>query len=417
MKLRLLSIAGLAALTGALAVAGCGSDDDSGGGTSGSAGKSGGAGGKSGGSGTAGKGGGSAGKGGSGTAGSEPMAGSGGEPEGGTGGATAGSNSGGKGGSTAGSGGKGGSGGSTAGSGGKGGSGGSTAGAGGSGGKGGAGGSTAGSGGSTAGAGGSTAGAGGSTAGSGGSTAGAGGSTAGAGGSTAGAGGSTAGAGGSTAGAGGSTAGAGGTGGGCTATYATTVTGATAALLYNFDGVTTVPSGWSAAPGYGTTDLAGANAPTATISATEGKFCPGALKGTYPFTAYNLLNNSQTQESGTLGFAPSAALNWTGKSKLHLWEKVDITNGVTHLSFVQLYVANANGANFKSAQVAGGVFADGSWHEIVFDLAAASTAATNPLNLGAIATYGLQVALKTAATAPTGTPPTTIVYVDDVWVE
>jgi len=256
MKLRLLSIAGLAALTGALAVAGCGSDDDSGGGTSGSAGKSGGAGGKSGGSGTAGKGGGSAGKGGSGTAGSEPMAGSGGEPEGGTGGATAGSNSGGKGGSTAGSGGKGGSGGSTAGSGGKGGSGGSTAGAGGSGGKGGAGGA----GGSTAGAGGSTAGAGGSTAGSGGSTAGAGGSTAGAGGSTAGAGGSTAGSGGTggaAAGSGGAAAGSGGSGPSATGCSKLTAPFATASTSS-----ATVQSGYDLK--FGTT----ANLTAATISSS-----------------------------------------------------------------------------------------------------------------------------------------------------
>ena len=249
MKLRLLSIAGLAALTGALAVAGCGSDDDSGGGTSGSAGKSGGAGGKSGGSGTAGKGGGSAGKGGSGTAGSEPMAGSGGEPEGGTGGATAGSNSGGKGGSTAGSGGKGGSGGSTAGSGGKGGSGGSTAGAGGSGGKGGAGGA----GGSTAGAGGSTAGSGGSTAGAGGSTAGAGGSTAGAGGSTAGSGGT----GGAAAGSGGAAAGSGGSGPSATGCSKLTAPFATASTSS-----ATVQSGYDLK--FGTT----ANLTAATISSS-----------------------------------------------------------------------------------------------------------------------------------------------------
>ena len=246
MKLRLLSIAGLAAITGALAVAGCGSDDDSGGGTSGSAGKSGGAGGKSGGSGTAGKGGGSAGKGGSGTAGSEPMAGSGGEPEGGTGGATAGSNSGGKGGSTAGSGGKGGSGGSTAGSGGKGGSGGSTAGAGGS---------TAGSGGKggSGGADGSTAGAGGSTAGAGGSTAGAGGSTAGAGGAAAGSGGT----GGAAAGSGGAAAGSGGSGPSATGCSKLTAPFATASTSS-----TTVQSGYDLK--FGTT----ANLTAATISSS-----------------------------------------------------------------------------------------------------------------------------------------------------
>lgn len=196
---------GLVAVTSCLAVAGCGSDDDSeeqgGASGAGTAGKAGSAG-KGGATGTAGSGtGGTAGKAGgtAGTGGEDEEAGSGNTAGGGN---TAGeSSTAGTGGSTAGAGGStAGTGGSTAGTGG------STAGSGGKGGSGGTGGSTAGSGGT----GGATAGSGGKggAGGSGGSTAGSGGT----GGATAGSGG-TGGAIAGSGGTGGATAGTGGTGG------------------------------------------------------------------------------------------------------------------------------------------------------------------------------------------------------------
>ncbi len=63
------------------------------------------------------------------------------------------------------------------------------------------------------------------------------------------------------------------------------------------------------------------------------------------------------------------------------------------------------------AQSRPGSFADGAWHEIVLTFPVG-------LNLAQIAAYGLQVALK--AQAPAGgpnPPPTTIVYLDDLWLE
>ena len=374
---------GLVALTSCFAVAGCGTDDDGGeelggSGGSGTAGKAGSAG-KGGATGTAGSGtGGTAGKaGGTAGAGGEE------EPEGGSGNTAGESSTAGSGGSTAGAGG------STAGSGGKGGSGGTA-------------GTTAGSGGTagtTAGSGGT----GGSTAGSGGT----GGSIAGSGGT----GGATAGSGGT----GGAAAGAGGSGGACTASYTTTVSGATATVLYNFDSGTTVPSGWSAGPGYGTTDLMNTATPpttTATLaySSTEKHFCAGALQATLPFTSYTKLSNGVTNESGVLQYTAPGVLDWTGKTKLHAWTRIDTASGVNHVAYVQFFVNTADGAHYISG-LPTGTWYDGSWQEIVVDLNTSGFVKTN------VKVYGFQVNLK--ATAPSGlpTPPTTLISVDDVWLE
>jgi hypothetical protein len=179
--------------------------------------------------------------------------------------------------------------------------------------------------------------------------------------------------------------------------------------LYNFDSTTSVPTGWAAGPGYGTTDLAGANAATTAYSGTEKNQCTGSLKATFPFTSYALFTTGQaTQESGVLQY--TGASNWTGKTKLHAWVKVDSASGVNHIGFLQFFASSTTGG-YQSV-VDGGTWWTGAWHEIVWTLPATGW------DKATVNNYGLQVNLKSAA--PTGgpaTPTTTVVYLDDVWVE
>jgi hypothetical protein len=181
--------------------------------------------------------------------------------------------------------------------------------------------------------------------------------------------------------------------------------------LYNFDSGTSVPSGWSTAPGYQTTDMTAPLAiPSTAYSATEKNQCVGSLKGTFPFTSYALFS-SGSGEIGVFQYFASGTLDWTGKTKLHAWAKIDASNGVNHISFPQFYANTSDFNHYISGQAVGNWY-DGAWHEYVVDLPATGWDKT------AVKTYGLQINLKGAAPAsgPT-TPPTTTVYLDDIWLE
>jgi hypothetical protein len=184
--------------------------------------------------------------------------------------------------------------------------------------------------------------------------------------------------------------------------------------LYNFDtGSTTVPTGWAPGKAYLTTD-AGLNAATLSVSLTEGKFCPGALKAVLPFTSYTAFDVDGGAVGAVIQYATGTGvvLDWTGKTKLHGWAKIDTSNGVGHLGFIQLYANTADYGHYISAQPSGGIFADGAWHEMIVDLTGNGFVLTN------VKQYGLQVSLKsTAPSAGPVTPVTTTVYLDDLWLE
>jgi len=210
--------------------------------------------------------------------------------------------------------------------------------------------------------------------------------------------------------------GAGGSGGSCTAAYTQTGTGGvpnSPAVLYNFDSGTTVPSGWSAAPGYQTTDMTGVLTPPSTAySGTEKNQCAGSLKGVFPFTSYSLYTSTtDTHEIGVLQYNAPGVLDWTGKTKLHAWYKVDTANGTGHINFLQFF-ANTSGYNHYISTNGSGSWWDGAWHEIVVDLTTAG------FIINDVKQFGLQINLQ--ATAPGGgpaVPPTTTVYLDDIWLE
>jgi hypothetical protein len=137
--------------------------------------------------------------------------------------------------------------------------------------------------------------------------------------------------------------------------------------------------------------------------------CVGSLKGTFPFTSYTLFTSAQTaNESGVLGY--TGAVDWTGKSRLHAWVKVDGANGVNHIGYLQFFATSSTGG--YQSQVDNGAWYNATWHEIVWDLP------TTGWSKAGVTSYGLQVNLKSAA--PSGgpaTPPVTIVYLDDIWLE
>jgi len=184
--------------------------------------------------------------------------------------------------------------------------------------------------------------------------------------------------------------------------------------VYNFDSSASVPSGWSAGPGYQTTDLVNPAPPPATTATTayssaEKNQCAGSLKGTFPFTSYTLFS-SGSGEIGVLQYTAPTTLDWTGKTKLHAWAKIDAASGVNHINFPQFFINTSDFGHYISGQAAN--WYDGAWHEYVVPLPATGWDKT------AVKTFGLQINLK--GTAPSGgpaTPPTTIVYVDDIWVE
>jgi len=150
--------------------------------------------------------------------------------------------------------------------------------------------------------------------------------------------------------------------------------------------------------------------PSTAFSSTEKNQCSGSLKGVFPFTSYSLYT-SDNHEIAVLQYVASSVLDWTGKSKLHAWYKVDTASGTSHINFLQFF-ANTSGFNHYISTNASGTWDDGAWYEIVVDLN------TTGFIKNDVKQFGLQINLK--STAPTGgpaVPPTTSVYLDDIWLE
>jgi|GEM_PF-5169362 len=147
---------------------------------------------------------------------------------------------------------------------------------------------------------------------------------------------------------------------------------------------------------------------------TDGHSCLGALQMTIPFTAYGQNTDAEIN--------PGPPMDFTGKSKLHFWAKVQVAGGATAaINGVQFYV-NTGGyskysGHFISLSAAlpdGGSFADGNWHEGVYDI----SGNTANIVIGVINQFGVQVLTQSAA--PSGgpaTPPTVTLLIDDIWLE
>jgi hypothetical protein len=139
----------------------------------------------------------------------------------------------------------------------------------------------------------------------------------------------------------------------------------------------------------------------------EGYLCPGALEMTIPFSAYGNKEKAAVEKASTV--------DWTGKTSLHVWVKVaDPGAGtIAFLNGIQVYVQSMNYAVYSSKFVGAATFDDFMWHEIVLDLTAAP-----PVVLTDVSKVGVQV--LAAATRPPSapmTPSTTVVYVDDIYLQ
>ena len=146
----------------------------------------------------------------------------------------------------------------------------------------------------------------------------------------------------------------------------------------------------------------------------QGHSCPGAAQLLIPFASYG--------QNADLEINPGPPMDFTGKTTLHFWVKVQIpASTAAAINGVQAFVNTGgyskykgNFVGFSNALPGGGSFADGNWHEIIFDIAG---------NLGSITVnvinqFGIQIV--TAGSAPGGgpaTPPTVTLFVDDVWLE
>ncbi|GHN01080.1 hypothetical protein WSM22_25690 [Cytophagales bacterium WSM2-2] len=176
-------------------------------------------------------------------------------------------------------------------------------------------------------------------------------------------------------------------------------------LLYSFDANL---QGWGAGTFQAPAGLAAA------FTSAEGHSCPGAGKLTIPFATYG--------QNADIEINPGPAMDFTGKSKLHMWAKIQIPAGTAAaINGVQAYVNTGgyskykgNFVSFSGALPGGGSFSDGNWHEIVFDIAGNLSSIT----VSVINQFGLQILLQ--GSAPGGgpaTPPQVILLIDDVWVE
>jgi hypothetical protein len=139
----------------------------------------------------------------------------------------------------------------------------------------------------------------------------------------------------------------------------------------------------------------------------EGHLCPGALEVTIPFTAYGPNENAGIEKASTI--------DWTGKTSLHVWVKV-ADPGAGTIAFInglQIFVRSMDDAVLSSKFVGAAQFDDFQWHEIVLDLSAGP-----PVVLTDVTKVGVQVIAATTRppSAPL-TPSTTVVYVDDLYVE
>jgi hypothetical protein len=165
-------------------------------------------------------------------------------------------------------------------------------------------------------------------------------------------------------------------------------------VLFNFDNG--VRTDWTAR------GLPGASVGS---DSTSGHTCPGELSLTIPFTMYG----DQSTDIG-IGFTP---MDWTAYAKLHVWVKL-ITSNYPAVNGVQSYLQSNGGYANSDVFVSGSVFADGNFHEVVFDLAHPNGTLTKSV----VDRVGLQVLVQGAlADGGFASAASVQVFLDDFWLE
>lgn len=144
---------------------------------------------------------------------------------------------------------------------------------------------------------------------------------------------------------------------------------------------------------------------TAEWDSAIGRVCPGSFRLTAAFKGY-----SSSSAEVMIGDIRFPAADWTGAKALHVWVKVQPTDAP--LQGVQLFVVSGSDYRFLGVYD-NSRFAFGTWYEMVLTLPA--SASFDPTLVSRV---GLQVFLKSAGSAGIpATPPTTNVWLDDIWVE
>jgi len=178
--------------------------------------------------------------------------------------------------------------------------------------------------------------------------------------------------------------------------------------IYGGDGSFDEPgssAGWNLAPEAG--NLGGLGDGFVRRVIDEGNLCPGALEVTIPFSAYGEKEKASVEKA--------AVADWTGKTSLHVWIKVeDPGDGtIAFMNGIQVFVLSMQYAVYSSKFVGAATFDDFAWHEIVLDLTAAPAVVLDDVNK-----VGVQVlAATTRPPSAPMTPSTTVVHVDDMYLE
>ena len=186
-------------------------------------------------------------------------------------------------------------------------------------------------------------------------------------------------------------------------------------LLFSFNAA-------SSAAGWFTESNVDAGSPPATLAWTgaDGHACPGALSLTVAFATY-------TTAVPDIEFNFGAA-SWKA-TKLHMWVKVQIPGAdsgsaaYATLDAVSPFVESNAWTNYTFMWLdVASFFGNGGWNEVVVDLIAPDAGQANRFgqNVDLASVQRLGVSLVPQATRPDGGSPgpsTTVLLVDDIWLE
>jgi hypothetical protein len=227
----------------------------------------------------------------------------------------------------------------------------------------------------------------------------------------------------------------------CVTTIGTLSDAGSALLVAGFDTATGATTDWTPKTYHAPAD-AGAIADTVEYSATEGATCPGSLAFTVPFLGYDGEQAALEYNFPDTGGYPL----WTDVSKVHFAFKVAVQAqgdllegsaatpyfpGVNSVaSFAQwgnFAAATYNGGNTSTGNYVNGTSLTGGWQSVTLvldDPTQMVDAGGFPLPMGVSCAEGnaCKLAIQTDApsSAPVGgpaTPPTLVIFIDDIWYE
>jgi hypothetical protein len=228
---------------------------------------------------------------------------------------------------------------------------------------------------------------------------------------------------------------------GCVTTIADLSDGGTALLVASFDTATGATANWTAKTYHAPAD-AGAIADTVGYSATEGSTCPGSLAFTVPFLGYDSEQAALEYNFPGTGGYPL----WTGVTKVHFAFKVAVQAqggllegdaatadfaGVNSVaSFAQwgnFGSATYNAGNASTGNYVNGTGLTGRWQSVSLvlnDSTQMVDAGGFPVPMGVSCAAGnackLAIQSDVPAAPPIGapaSPPTLVIFIDDIWYE